>query len=48
MNTNAALIILETLIAVKKITAKDKKTELIIIKSDSVNLHAVAMYSNIY
>ena len=47
MNTNAASIISETVITAKEITAKDKKTELTIIKSDSVNSHAVIMYSSV-
>ena len=47
LNTNTVLIILETAIIAKKITAKDRKTELTVIKSDSVDLHAVVMYSSI-
>ena len=47
MNTNVTLIISETLITAKKITVKDRKNELIIIKINSVDLHAVVMYSSI-
>ena len=47
LNTNTASIISETLITAKKITVKDRKTELTIIKSDLIDLYAVAMYSSI-
>ena len=43
LNTNIISIILKTSITVKKITAKDKKTELTAIKSDSLNLYAVVI-----
>ena len=47
MNTNAALIISETAITAKKITAKDRKTELTVIKLNSVDSHAVVMYNSV-
>ena len=46
LNTNAVLIISETAITAKKITVKDRKTELTVIKLNSVDLYAVAMYSS--